>query len=282
MVANCEVCSEPNVCLQCKAGDSNNNELMLNPDGTACVPKIDNCKAAKEIQPIGLTANFETAPYSWYCSDCIEGMFLNQTDLTCHRCDATIANCVACESEFNCTMCDLGYISNERTCDVPNLPNCKTVSNISQHMCAECHEFFTLSHDGLKCIPCYEHTPGCTACAVDAIGTPTACYACADNLYLENNTCHWDECADWTNLDANFNQFSVATCNQCNEFYGVFYSTDGRNNTCVPCYQNMNQGQIWSDCASCSINTTGIPNDCLSCSSSYSLLKFYDGSFPIH
>jgi hypothetical protein len=76
---------------------------MLNPDFTACLPKIENCKVNIKHQPIGLNANYETDPFSWYCSDCIDGLYLNSTDLTCDLCSEAIPNCLACESETNCT-----------------------------------------------------------------------------------------------------------------------------------------------------------------------------------
>lgn len=255
---------------------------MLNPDFTACLPKIENCKVNIKHQPIGLNANYETDPFSWYCSDCIDGLYLNSTDLTCDLCSEAIPNCLACESETNCTQCDFGFIANERTCDVPNLPNCM-VPSVHSHMCAQCQPFFTLSADGFKCIPCSQAAHGCVACSLDSIGSPLSCYQCANNLYLgTDGQCHWDTCSVWSNLDKDFYTLPTATCKQCIPSYGVFNSTNGLNNTCVPCYENQNQNQIWANCANCNVDVTGTPTDCISCAPSYSLLQYFNGTFPAH
>lgn len=117
---------------------------------------------------------------------------------------------------------------------------------------------------------------GCISCAINEVGDPVECLECAANLILDNNTneCNWNECAEWTNEDEYFYSLPVASCNVCIDTYGLFYSLDGLNNTCVPCFKNIAAGELWQECDDCTIGNDGNPTDCLSCGTG-SLVEYF-------
>ncbi|EAR96682.2 leishmanolysin family protein (macronuclear) [Tetrahymena thermophila SB210] len=181
-----------------------------------------------------------------------------QCDFSCSQCSGPSNNqCKACQfltylSNGSCVAtCPSGQFADETTKTCQNCPdgcsNCISYTN-----CTGCISSYIMS--STTCI-----NPSCASPCATCTSTPTSCLSCAQNLYLQGNTCS-------SNCPSGFYKNSInMTCTACPT--GCKTCSDA--NTCILCDSSngyRQQGNICTLCApNCRTCSSSNPSSCLSC-----------------
>ncbi|KAL4500217.1 hypothetical protein ABPG73_011325 [Tetrahymena malaccensis] len=233
----CKKCDSS--CKQCKGQGKNdcllcNGEQKLYPEGYCsdcqinnkyfikgqlCLPCHETCKTCQNSYETGCLdceANLsKQADQTCKVCDLNNGMFVDQTDKICKKCDETCQTCSG-QSELNCQTCKGNrkfyqdknstqkkciqcQIENKRFIKEDNCldchAKCQTCSGASDIECLTCDEQY-LMHEDKKCKTCdisngfYIQDKNCLKCSEGCqICNKDGCQKCTGNLKLKEGVC---------------------------------------------------------------------------------------------
>ncbi|XP_060603461.1 multiple epidermal growth factor-like domains protein 10 [Ruditapes philippinarum] len=250
----CASCSSPNECIECKYGFYGN--LCDHKCSSGC--KDDVCDM------ITGNCSCKETHVGHYCKMCVPRKFGHDCEFDCPK------ECLTCDINGNCTVCNTGYFGVKCKCSNRCLDNkCDRLTGL----CYRCKPFFKwpCAHcvDGKYGVNCERDCPSnCLSCLSD-----TNCTKCRDGFYGQfcNLTCP-QNCLDSCN--------SSGYCNNCKHGYHGKLCNKKCSKRCLQdnCFMNGN-------CAQCTAGVYGkrcehtCPLQCQKCTSKAFCVSCTNGYF---
>ena len=217
---------------------------------------------------------FDASQTEYRCS-CNEGFYYSASEETCRRC--FVENCVICNGDSSCAVCEDGYYSNKgrcRECD----DDCRTCSGPEESQCLSCKpgKVHSTGTGSANCIDeCRENSDGCATCGSVIAGSKYCSVCSGQSSFPLDGVCQakssraaGDACE----------AVSAGRCTRCSNNYFLYeggcYSTSrlpgsqvcsaALSGSCLKCAEGYYKGTASSGCVACD----SLMDGCTKCTAS--------------